>query len=502
MPSDSIARPTPGGAAGALVALGCAVLFCLPFIGTGLFLVTLAVTTWNSRSGDSTGALFLAVAGTVFALAGGGVVLAAVVAFRKERLAHVRRAAAPDQPWLWRDDWSSGHSRADSGAGAAFLVAFAFFWNIIAFPVGILVLTKWRSGEAAVPALLGLLFPLIGIFLIWGATVKLLQHLRFGKTRLLLNDVPLRLGSAVRCELEAPSSLQDAERVSLTLSNVKEEVTGSGKSRSRRDVVLWQELHEVARPAFSPGPAGQILPLTFALPVEGRETETVHRDLRYLWRLEVKAELGGPDFVCRFELPVFGRSASAAESGAMFGAVALAATQPTSVSTSVDFQLGTALHFAPGQSRKGAVGALAFGLAFAAIGAAAVLGGAPILFGLIFSAVGALVAYSGWDALFGTSEVTASGQTLIVKHDNRLRTAERRFTTSDIRNLTAKIVSTSGGLAVYGVIINATDGKTHRLCGGLRDQGEARWVIEELQRLLGPTLRRASSEPSSPLESP
>ena len=65
----------------------------------------------------------------------------------------------------------------DSTKGPAFLWIFAFFWNVISFPIALVVVPQAiADGEWA--GLLVLLFPLVGVLVLWGAVGATMAHFR------------------------------------------------------------------------------------------------------------------------------------------------------------------------------------------------------------------------------------------------------------------------------------------------------------------------------------
>ena len=100
---------------------------------------------------------------SVFALAFGGVGVGALVMF----FASLFRAFVPAQP--------ATRARGGSGLGAVWV--FTFFWNVISIPIAFLVVPDAvQNGEWA--ALLVLLFPLIGLLMLWGAIGQTITAIR------------------------------------------------------------------------------------------------------------------------------------------------------------------------------------------------------------------------------------------------------------------------------------------------------------------------------------
>ena len=119
---------------------------------------------------------------TPFALGFGGVGLGALYAV----FAMLRPAREDKQPTM----------AAGPGAGALALWAFAFFWNVISFPIALIAVPEMmKTGEWL--GLLILLFPLIGLLLVWAAVKSTWMAIRMGGTEIKLHPSPPRLGEIV-----------------------------------------------------------------------------------------------------------------------------------------------------------------------------------------------------------------------------------------------------------------------------------------------------------------
>jgi hypothetical protein len=88
-------------------------LFALPFAGFGTFALYKSgqffLTPGKVRDGLLPG-LF----GVVFSMIGYGLIFGAIAGYRAEQRKQAWRAAHPDEPWLWREDWAKGKSYAST----------------------------------------------------------------------------------------------------------------------------------------------------------------------------------------------------------------------------------------------------------------------------------------------------------------------------------------------------------------------------------------------------
>lgn len=127
---------------------------------------------------------------TPFAFAFGGVGLGATYMFfhilfgSDGKKKDGGRAARPEGPMVVK-----------SGAGreVGFLWIFTFFWNAIAFPIALVAVPDLiRKGEWL--GLLVLIFPAIGLLLLWGAIDATLRMLRRGPAKVTLATAEPRMG--------------------------------------------------------------------------------------------------------------------------------------------------------------------------------------------------------------------------------------------------------------------------------------------------------------------
>ena len=73
-----------------------------------------------------------------------------------------------------------GARNSDARTGVLLLWVLAFFWNVISFPIAILAIPQVIQSEEWI-GLAVLLFPLIGIGLLWAAISATIAHLRRGR---------------------------------------------------------------------------------------------------------------------------------------------------------------------------------------------------------------------------------------------------------------------------------------------------------------------------------
>ncbi|HTC22795.1 MAG TPA: hypothetical protein VK688_00450, partial [Gemmatimonadales bacterium] len=178
--STGAAQPTGPSAArrqSPAMAFGCLALFALPFIAVGIGSAVMVVPKlW---AGDWKGAGLLGLFALTFGGAGGWVLAAGVMGQRQAASRALAAERHPNEPWLWRPDWAAGSIEDAGRKSQYFLWAFAAFWNLIAWPIGVMVVRATLI-EGNRLGLLGLLFPIVGIGLLVAAIRATLRERKFG----------------------------------------------------------------------------------------------------------------------------------------------------------------------------------------------------------------------------------------------------------------------------------------------------------------------------------
>ncbi|MEA2712606.1 MAG: hypothetical protein QOK27_567, partial [Gemmatimonadales bacterium] len=284
-------------------AMGCVVLFLLPFAAAGTFCAVQAVRL--AHAGVWRDAIFLGVGALTFGGVGFGGLAGMRVAYRRMTEAGALQASHPKEPWLWRRDWASG--RIEDTTQNTLLAAwiFAALWNLISLPSAYLgVRAALYEGKPA--AFMALLFPLAGTWLLVRAIKVTLRYRKYGISRLELSTIPGVIGHSLVGRVRASLDLQPAEGFQLILTCVRRVTTRSGKSNSTSETTLWQEERRVrGEQNRDYAGMGTNIPVSFELPSDAVASDPDNPNNRVLWRLEVSASVPGVDYESTFEVPVF-----------------------------------------------------------------------------------------------------------------------------------------------------------------------------------------------------
>jgi len=286
---------------GRAVLLGCIGLFLLPFAGAGISVLSLGIRALEKHEANAIAPLLAGFFFTAFSVSFFAIIF---VATRNAARAAALRAGAPDQPWLWRPEWSARRI-PDQRRSAAFLWIFAIFWNAVTIPVSFLVVREWTKQQNPL-LLIALIFPAIGLGLIIAATYTGLRRLKFGASVCTIDTVPIHRGHSFHGEIEMRGDAVPEDGYRLRLVCVRRVVHGSGKSQSIQETPLTQQETRVSAASVMRSPAGGVrIPFSMTAPTEGHACDIRNPRDQVLWRLEAVAEMPGIDYAATFELPVF-----------------------------------------------------------------------------------------------------------------------------------------------------------------------------------------------------
>jgi hypothetical protein len=210
-----------------------------------------------------------------------------------------------DQPWLAREDWAAGRIKSSNVAATKFLalmgVAVCGLGGVLAATV---LPKELRPGNYGV--LLVLLFPLAGLGLLVAAARAARARRRFGDCVFEMAAIPGALGGTLQGVIQTGARLRPAQGIHVNLSCLRRVTTGTGKSRSRQEHVLWQDEQVLTAEAGlpEPEPGHTAIPVHFQLPADQPESTVGYGDGIH-WRLTASAKMPGLNFDTAFIVPVF-----------------------------------------------------------------------------------------------------------------------------------------------------------------------------------------------------
>lgn len=472
-----------GSGTNTALALGCGVLFLLPFAGVGVFTAVAAVRAAAASNWPQAG--FLSIFALTFGGVGFGGLVALAVARRRLADTESRRAQHPDEPWLWRADWASGVVTDSSKVEMWTAWIFAALWNLISFPGGVLgARAAIREGNRL--AFIALLFPAIGLGLLAWAVRATLRYRRYGVSRFALSSCPGVVGHMLAGTVRTPSDLRPPEGFDVVLSCIRRETTGSGKSRSTTEHLLWQE----ERRAMG-GPTG--LPVAFAIPSDAHPSDPGMSDNRVLWRLQVTGDVPGVDYVAKFEVPVFRTAESDAPSTDVDRAAAAAALVPADYRQPAGSRIrvsttrrGTEIYFPPARNPGFAIGITVFTAIWTGAIALMLALHAPILFPIVFGLFALILVYLLLQAWLGVTRVIAGDGQVTIASGWLMPQRERTIRAGEIKEVTTRIASQQGDTAYYDIVVETTAGSRVAAGRSVRDKREAEWLAATIAKAAAP----------------
>ncbi|MGI9262319.1 MAG: DUF3592 domain-containing protein [Woeseiaceae bacterium] len=326
------------------------------------------------------------------------------------------------KPWLVNDDWQSADIKSSSKATMYFAWVFAVIWNLISAPLPFVVYEEVTS-KNNLPALLGLLFPVIGVFLLIWALRRTLEWNRFGPAPVTLDPFPGSIGGHVGGTIDLNLPYDSTHRFSLTLTSLRSYISGSGKNRSRKEDPRWQDT-QVAHLASAS--RGSRLSFRFDVPDDLAEADADRSDdTCNIWRLNLKANLPGIDIDRDYDIPVY---ATGQESVHLSNfSIDRARTEQRSIDQVEIEKLfileqgvnGKTMFFPMGRNLMGGLGALLFGSIFSGIGWFLITKEDHYFMGGVFGLVGGIILLSAFYLVLNSLEV--------VKEGSELRTIRRLF---------------------------------------------------------------------------
>ena len=371
------------------------------------------------------------------------------------------------------------------GATGVTLLIFAIIWNAIAFPIGFMIprgqdVPGWAFA-------LAMLFPAIGVFLLIAAAYQLLRRHKYGASRLMLDHLPVATGTTFRGDIDTHMQEAPESGFALRLMCVRRVVTGSGKSRTTREDVLWADEQTVGSGSAMRNPLGTRIPFTFTIPDDARPTDERNSSDSILWRIAVKASVPGVDYAAGFQFPVV----STGEHPHVPREFAVAATSATSWVPSPESHIAitplpeggeeivVATHSRPSEI----FGMLVFAAIWYGFVVLMIAVHAPLLFPILFSLFGLVVVFAILDGLFGRSIIRASRTSLTLRRTSPFALGTTRtIDPSQIETVSSNLaLATQSAASMYTVDVTLTSGEHVQAAKAIRERSDAEMLAARIR---------------------
>ncbi|MFQ5700959.1 MAG: hypothetical protein ACE5HU_03855 [Acidobacteriota bacterium] len=404
--------------------------------------------------------------------------------FRNQNTGGGEDHAPHAKPWEARPDWAAGRIRGGNKRAMLMAVLFATAWNGLMWPQVIL----GGLGRAAIqPFMLFVLcaIGLVGILLAVWAVRAVARYMRFGTALFAMREVPGVIGGRLQGTVRVRMPIEQLRDCRLDLKCIRRTVSGSGRNRTVRESVLWQESTSVGQAEIGSGGGGILIPVAFVLPRDIPESDDRDADDRVIWRLSVGAARPGIDYTTTFEVPVF-RTAETdrlAEQGGFAPAVparrsgGLPVQPPGSRIRVTREGNATRIHI-PAARNLGVLSGMA---AFSAVwwGIFAFLQSQemiPLFFRVIWGAFGALITLSLFQHLFTSITITCSADRVTVRSRFLIFSSTRVVRLDELRQVELRIGMQSGTTPLYDIRLVKEDGVRIGAGRFLPDKREAKCI--------------------------
>ena len=469
------------------------VLFAMPFVGMGSAFMWKMLTMPDGSPQNLAGAVF----GAGFVMIGLLIATGGVVGVARMKKLNDTKAANPTSPWLWREDWAQNRSYGEKRYIATTLWVITVLVSCLTIP-WVFMCGNVR-GSSAAPQIFIYGLASIAVILACAAVRATLRKQRFGKTFFEFDSLPFALGKKMSGRLNLRLDQIPQNGFEVRLSCVRRFTSGSGDQRTTQNETLWEEQQTISAAAVMAGPQGTSISVTFDIPVEAAESNSNSFNDRILWLLSAKAELPGVDFSEQYEVPIFriGSSAAAASTPtfASLGSYSLRTTisspgekleQPAKMSARISNGLNGTEIYLPALRNPGSTLAL---FAFAAVWSAVTYllwKQSKWFFLSLFGFTDLLVLYGLVSALFSTARIQLTGDSVLLTKSTLGVGSTRRIPFSEIGSVA--IVSggqSSAGTAWHSLRLVRKDGKKLTLATGISNRQEARWLVSQMENLIG-----------------
>jgi len=218
-------------------------------------------------------------------------------------------------PWLAEEGWHNGKIHSNARHSYYSLLFITLFWNIVSFPIAYFALSDHYHGwhiNHFDPVLLVLLFPPVGIILLFQLYKNYRQWSAFGLLSMTLDPYPGSIDGEVGGFVELPVAWRDGYEFKVNLNCIHYTISRQGSRNARHyQKVVWKKFAAVDYAASDQG-----IRLKFKTPVADDLHES---DLNsksdysyYRWVVHIKGQYKNSNIYLdrEFDIPVFKRAAS------------------------------------------------------------------------------------------------------------------------------------------------------------------------------------------------
>jgi hypothetical protein len=457
-----------------------AMLLSLPFALLGIFALVLLLHDGLLGGLNRQKAMGLLSAAIV---SGGLIALIFGISAKKQAQSISLAEIDDEKPWLKRKNWADGQITTSSRKAGWLLWIFVGFWCAISAAISLVVVPpQLHQGNLA--ALIALIFPVIGLAMIFYALNTTRAWRKFGRSIFAMSAMPAASGGTLQGRIQVQTRLQPEHGLHLCLSCVRRTTMGASNNRQTSEKILWQDEKWLRADLPQTGLNATDIPVFFRLPDNLPESAVSSGDGIH-WKLEASAKLRGPDFHAAFDVPVFKLPEPPA--------IADDPTAPFQMSLDEirrqihshiqvnDLPDGGKEFIFPAARNPGfASGATIVCLIWTGIIAVLAWNRAPLPFLLVFSAVDLLMGAFVFDLWFRRSRVAVNPEVVTIHRAWFAFKKEQRLPAGEITSIASEVGATAGHAAYHDLKVRARDGKELMLAKNLDSKPEADWLVRQM----------------------
>lgn len=435
--------------------------------------------------------IFQSVFVLAFGGAGFGLFFFGLASLRADRRRKSLSTAAPDKPWLCREDWAAGLVQPRGQWKTTAIVAVATGWNAVCLPLWLLlpgeVFVKGNNGAA-----FGFLFLAVGVGLCLLAARSIARRRRYGAALFEMAFVPGVVGGQLAGVVRIPARLEPEGGFHAALRCFRSHVVHTSDGHSTSEELVWESEQAIARTL---GPAAETLtavPIQFAIPFACRPSDVEQGDNTFAWRVEVWTDAAA--YRAEFEVPVFRTeqsrpdatddTAPVSEYAAPIASAERLAHSGVALADSPEGE-GIRLIFARGR-HPGVIGFLVvFAIIWTGVIVLMASAGVPLLFPIVFSLADVLIVYLLIDLLFFRSVVDASPRGLRVAAGYFSLGEGQWIDAADVENVEITPGMSSNNVQFYDLKVRCRNGRRVTLGKRIRGRLTAEATLAEVEKAIG-----------------
>jgi hypothetical protein len=393
----------------------------------------------------------------------------------------------PEKPWLKHADWATGRITSGTRKSVLLIWIFTLFWNAVSAPIVFIGLPEeLHKGNHAI--LIALLFPVVGIGMIFFAANATLAWRKFGQSIFEMAAMPAALGGTLEGEIEVKTGLRPQHGLHLRLSCIRQTTSGSGKNRSTTEKILWQDEKWLRADLPQTDLNATGIPVFFKLPADQPESTPGNGDGVH-WKLEASAKLRGPNFHASFDVPVFklpeppGISDDPTVRYQMsLDEVRQQVRSKIQVNDLPDG--GKQFIFPAGRNAAPAAGLALVWLVWTGIVVALFWNLKQVgpLFPLVFGVFDLLITVAAFNLLFLRRRVVVTPQGATIQTSWLIIKKEHKIAAADITGITAQQGMTVGHTAYYDLKVRTS--RDFTAASSIADKPEADWLVQQMSAAL------------------